>query len=167
MHAAWTLPEGDTNFSQRWRAIKMAFSKAIDPAERLCTSRKVRGERGIWQRRFWEHSIRDERDFAAHVDYIHFNPVKHGLAPSASAWPYSSFHRAVARGEYPISWAEEDIDDRSKGEATWRGMGMERGMEAVSRFGLHERGAMPKRIAPYVWGFTVPARAWIWLRAET
>ncbi len=116
MHALWTLPEGDANFSQRWQAIKMSFSKAINPAERLCASRRVRGERGIWQRRFWEHTIRDEQDYASHVDYIHFNPVKHGLAPSAAAWPYSSFHRAVARGQYPSSWSLDGSDDGAKGE---------------------------------------------------
>ncbi len=116
MHALWTLPAGDAAFSQRWQAIKMAFSKAIDPPESRCASRRVRGERGIWQRRFWEHSIRDERDYANHFDYIHFNPVKHGLAASAAAWPYSSFHRAVAQGRYPRSWCWEDERDSLRGE---------------------------------------------------
>ena len=104
MHALWTLPEGDANFSRRWQAIKMAFS------------REVRGERGIWQRRFWEHTIRDEHDYAAHVDYVHFNPVKHGLAASAAAWPHSTFHRAVAQGRYPSAWSADDRDDGPKGE---------------------------------------------------
>jgi putative transposase len=116
MHTVWTLPEGDANFSHRWQAIKMAFSKAIDPGEARSASRQTRGERGIWQRRFWEHTICDENDYAAHLDYIHFNPVKHGLAASAAAWPYSSFHRAVAQGQYPISWTVEDLDDPFKGE---------------------------------------------------
>jgi putative transposase len=66
-------------------------------------SRLNRGERGIWQRRFWEHTIRDEQDYASHLDYVHFNRVKHGFAPSAAAWPYSTFHRAVARGQYARS----------------------------------------------------------------
>ena len=73
MHALRTLPEGDTRFSYRWQAIKMVFSKAIHPAEHLYDSRQVRGERGIWQRRFWEHTIRDEPDYAAHFDYIHLH----------------------------------------------------------------------------------------------
>jgi len=116
MHAVWTLPEDDSNFSHRWQAIKMAFSKAINPGETLCSSRQVRGERGIWQRRFWEHTIRDEKDYSAHVNYIHFNPVRHGLAASAAAWPYSTFHRAVARGHYPSTWVADDIDDKFRGE---------------------------------------------------
>ena len=116
MHAVWTLPEGDADFGRRWQAIKMAFSKAIEPAEHLSASRQVRGERGISQRRFWEHTIRDDRDYAAHLDYVHFNPVKHGLAPSAAAWPYSTFHRAVADGRYPTSWRADGTDDRLNGE---------------------------------------------------
>jgi putative transposase len=116
MHAVWTLPAGDSDFSQRWRTIKMAFSKAIDPMETLSTSRRVRGERGIWQRRFWEHTVRDESDYRAHIDYIHFNPVKHGFVSSVAEWPFSTFHRAVARGDYPSSWAFDDPDDAPRGE---------------------------------------------------
>ncbi len=116
MHTVWTLPEGDSEFSHRWQAIKMGFSKAIDPGEALSASRKTRGERGIWQRRFWEHTLRDDADYAAHVDYVHFNPVKHNLVPSAAAWPYSSFHRAVAQGQYPSAWAGGDVNERLKGE---------------------------------------------------
>ncbi len=116
MHTVWTLPDGDSNFSHRWQAIKMAFSKAINPPEPLSTSRQVRGERGIWQRRFWEHTIRDDRDYTAHIDYIHFNPVKHRLAPAPAAWPYSTFHRAVAKGQYPSTWTAQDMNDNRKGE---------------------------------------------------
>jgi putative transposase len=116
MHALWTLPEGDVDFSRRWQAIKMAFSKTLDPVEPLSASRRVRGERGIWQRRFWEHTVRDEQDYARHFDYIHFNPVKHGLASSAAAWPYSTFHRAVAQGYYPSSWSVDGCDDALMGE---------------------------------------------------
>ena len=116
MHALWTLPDGNVDFSKRWQAIKMAFSKAIDPAKPLSTSRRKRGERGVWQRRFWDHTIRDEQDYARHLDYTHFNPVKHGLAPSAAAWPYPTFHRAVAEGRYPSSWSADGIDDSDKGE---------------------------------------------------
>lgn len=116
MHAVWTLPEGDTDFSRRWQAIKMAFSKAIAPGEPLSISRQARGERGIWQRRFWEHTIRGDEDYAAHVDYTHFNPVKHGLVASAAAWPYSTFHRAVAQGRYPSAWSAGNRGDSFKGE---------------------------------------------------
>ncbi len=104
MHAVWTLPEGDSNFPRRWQAIKMAFSKGLTPIEARSDTQQRRGERAIWQRRYWEHTIRDERDYAAHVDYIHFNPVKHGLASEPAAWPFSSFHRAVANGRYPRRW---------------------------------------------------------------
>ncbi len=105
MHCVWTLPPGDADYSGRWRAIKKSFSKAIEPGEPRSAVRRARGERGIWQRRFWEHTIRNDDDYASHVDYVHFNPVKHGLASAPAAWPYSSFHRAVAAGLYPANWA--------------------------------------------------------------
>jgi putative transposase len=105
LHAVWTLPDGDLNYSARWQAIKTAFSKRIPEGEFRSASRDGRGERGIWQRRFWEHTIRDDRDYAGHVDYVHFNPVKHGLVANAADWRYSSFHRAVAMGIYPDDWA--------------------------------------------------------------
>lgn len=95
LHCLWTLPEEDGNFPKRWQAIKMGFSRKIPSGEPLSTSRRLRGERGIWQRRFWEHTIRDERDYATHLDYIHFNPVKHGYAAHPADWQFSSFHRAV------------------------------------------------------------------------
>jgi putative transposase len=79
MHWLWTLPEGDDDFPRRWRAIKVAFSKVLPAREPRSPAMITRGERGIWQRRYWEHTIRDDRDFSAHVDYIHFNPVKHRL----------------------------------------------------------------------------------------
>ena len=82
MHCIWTLPPGDADYSGRWRALKKRFTKAIPPGETRLPTQLRRGERGIWQRRFWEHTIRDERDYAAHMDYIHFNPVKHGLVES-------------------------------------------------------------------------------------
>jgi putative transposase len=116
MHTVWTLPEGDTNFSRRWQTIKMAFSRAIPHDEHLSRSREIRGERGVWQRRFWEHCIRDEQDYAAHVDYVHFNPVKHGFVQTPGAWPYSTFHRAVAQGVYSSAWRGRDVDDGCKGE---------------------------------------------------
>lgn len=105
MHSVWTLPANDSDFSGRWRAIRKGFSLAIPATEFRSASRIARGERGVWQRRFWEHTIRDERDYARHVDYVHFNPVKHGLVEAVADWPYSSFHRAMAAGAYPADWA--------------------------------------------------------------
>ena len=93
IHSVWTLPAGDSDFPVRWRLIKMKFSKSIAPGESLDVTRQVRGERGIWQRRYWEHLIRDERDLAHHIDYCWFNPVKHGLVANVEDWPFSSFHR--------------------------------------------------------------------------
>ncbi|HYZ40629.1 MAG TPA: hypothetical protein VE687_08390, partial [Stellaceae bacterium] len=77
------------------------------------SSRSSKGERGIWQRRYWEHALRDEDDFARHADYIHFNPVRHGLVGRAVDWPYSSFHRMVRRGIYPADWARA-VDDKQE-----------------------------------------------------
>jgi putative transposase len=98
LHTVWTLPEGDADFATRWRLIKTAFSRSLPTGERISDSRAAKGERGIWQRRYWEHTIRDDEDFARHVDYVHINPVKHGLAPRVGDWPYSSFHRMVKLG---------------------------------------------------------------------
>ena len=80
LHAIWTLPNGDADFAGRWRLIKSAFSRNLPKGEAISHSRPAKGERGIWQRRFWEHTIRDEDDFARHFDYIHINPVKHRLS---------------------------------------------------------------------------------------
>ncbi|MDB5970429.1 MAG: hypothetical protein JWQ90_2879 [Hydrocarboniphaga sp.] len=108
LHCIWTLPAGDADYSTRWRLIKAAFSRSLDAGEPLSARRQLKQERGIWQRRFWEHAIRDERDYAAHADYIHYNPVKHGHAARAADWPYSSFRRWVAAGLYPENWAAGD-----------------------------------------------------------
>src|SRR5689334_14343658 len=78
LHCIWTLPRSDSDFSTRWHAIKAGFARQLSGGESLSERRRRKGERGIWQRRFWEHTIRDERDWSHHVDYIHFNPVKHG-----------------------------------------------------------------------------------------
>jgi putative transposase len=102
-HCLWTLPEGDSDFPERWRRIKGAFTRALPEATRSSTKLR-KGERGVWQRGYWEHTIRDDRDYAAHMDYIHFNPMKHGLAESPAEWPYSSFRRRVAAGLYPAEW---------------------------------------------------------------
>jgi len=111
MHCLWTLPDGDADFSGRWRAIKAGFSLQLTPAESRSASRIAKGERGIWQRRFWEHMIRDDRDYAAHMDYVHFNPIKHGLVAEAADWPCSSFHRCVERGVYPRTPASVRLCD--------------------------------------------------------
>ncbi|MEI6209946.1 MAG: transposase [Desulfuromonadales bacterium] len=76
LHTIWTLPEGDKDYPTRWALIKAGFSRALIKDEKVSESRLAKGERGIWQRRYWEHLIRDDDDFARHVDYIHFNPVK-------------------------------------------------------------------------------------------
>jgi len=111
LHCVIELPPGDANYAVRWRLIKMGFSKALPHTERLSAVRTRRGERGIWQRRYWEHLVRDERDFQAHMDYVHFNPVKHGLVGDVADWPYSTFHRMVANGMYPVNWAGGNDDE--------------------------------------------------------
>jgi putative transposase len=113
----WTLPEGDADFSVRWRLIKSTFSRALPRNESISRSRTEKGERGIWQRRFWEHTLHDERDFERHADYIHFNPVKHGHDRRVRDWPHSSFARMVQSGVYPEDWAGESVgDDKGFGE---------------------------------------------------
>jgi putative transposase len=116
MHAVWTLPDCDAGYSLRWSLIKRWFSAAIPAGESRSESRATKGERGIWQRRFWEHAVRDADDFARHVDYVHFNPVRHGFVARAVDWPHSSFRRAVARGDYPADWARADDDVAGFGE---------------------------------------------------
>ncbi len=116
MHCLWTLPEGDCDYPGRWRAIKTAFAKSLPPNEQRNPVMVRRGERGIWQRRYWEHTIRDDRDYAAHMDYIHFNPVKHGLARGPGDWPFSSFRRCVTRGLYPPDWIGGDSEPAEAGE---------------------------------------------------
>lgn len=111
LHAIWTLPDGDTDYSKRWGLIKAKFSKKgkaffhVEPTAN--PSRIKRRETTIWQRRFWEHGIRDEQDLQNHLDYIHYNPVTHGLVNSVRDWPYSSFHRYVREGFYPEHWGED------------------------------------------------------------
>ncbi|WP_440056596.1 REP-associated tyrosine transposase (plasmid) [Pseudoalteromonas sp. T1lg65] len=105
LHAVLTLPQGDWNYSNRWREIKKRFSKSLPKTEFISNTRQQSGHRGVWQRRFWEHTIRDERDFWHHVNYVHDNPMKHGLVKRVVDWPYSSFHYAVAKGVYDPSWS--------------------------------------------------------------
>ena len=105
LHCVIELPPGDADFPLRWRLIKMNFSKALPLTELRSKVRIKRGERGIWQRRYWEHLIRDEADFQAHMDYVHINPVKHGLVERVADWPQSTFHQLVNQGVYPLDWA--------------------------------------------------------------
>jgi len=109
LHCLWHLPPEDDEFPMRWRLIKAHFSRMLAHGEQVSASRQRKGERGIWQRRYWEHAIRDERDFRHHLDYIHYNPVKHGHVRRAIDWPYSSFHRYVARGLSPVNWAAPPV----------------------------------------------------------
>jgi putative transposase len=104
LHAIWRLPEGDSNFPLRWQLIKRRFSRGMAPASERSASQISKRDKGIWQRRYWEHQIRDEEDLARHVDYIHFNPVKHGLVRRVIDWPHSSFHRFVRDGRLPADW---------------------------------------------------------------
>ena len=116
LHAVWTLPPDDDDFSTRWRLIKTRFARAFDHKEKRSVVRKANGERGIWQRRFWEHFIRDERDYGAHLDYLHYNPVKHGYVAKVLDWPYSSFSRYVQRGIYSKDWSCGEVKDLAAGE---------------------------------------------------
>ena len=102
LHCIWRMPEGDADYSSRWREIKKAASRQISMAT------NARNERMVWQRRFWEHAIRDEEDWRKHVDYIHYNPVKHGLASRPGAWAWSSFGNAVSKGWYEESWGSNE-----------------------------------------------------------
>jgi REP-associated tyrosine transposase len=104
LHALWSLPPGDGDFALRWNVIKSSFSRGLPAEAARSASNIARRESGIWQRRYWEHAIRDDGDLARHFDYIHFNPVKHGLVSRVRDWPLSSFHRYVANGVLPDDW---------------------------------------------------------------
>jgi putative transposase len=104
LHALWVLPEGDADFSTRWSLIKSGLSRGLDPVQSRSSSKVAKREKGIWQRRYWEHAIRDDADLERHVDYIHFNPVKHGYTMCVSGWPHSTFHRYVERGLLAADW---------------------------------------------------------------
>jgi putative transposase len=115
IHTIMTLPDGDSDFSGRWRKIKSIFTRrvAINDPKLLPNSKR---EYRLWQRRFWEHTIRDDQDFSEHFDYIHFNPVRHGLVSCACDWPYSSFHRYVRLGWLPRDWGGDRRDLKRAGE---------------------------------------------------
>ena len=101
LHCLWTLPLGDDAYPLRWSQIKAAFSRRIPKGERRRPSRLAKRERGVWQRRYWEHWVRDEADFKRCLDYIHYNPIKHGYVNRAIDWPHFSFQHWAARGAYP------------------------------------------------------------------
>ena len=113
LHCIWTLPPGDNDFSQRWSIIKRRVSIAcrhhIKP-DWINASKAKHRESTLWQRRFWEHRIRDDEDFSRHMDYIHYNPVKHGLCEQVKDWPYSTFHRYVESDVYPMEWGGNDVE---------------------------------------------------------
>jgi putative transposase len=116
LHMVMTLPDGDADYSNRWRLIKRRFTESVLQS-RASVERHRNGELALWQRRFWEHTIRNSEDFERHVDYIHFNPVKHGLVSRVRDWPFSSFHRFVRQGLLPEDWAGDRAhDDAGFGE---------------------------------------------------
>ena len=111
LHALWRLPDGDRDYASRWSLLKSGFSRGLPLRSARSLSKIAKREKGIWQRRYWEHAIRDEKDFERHVDYIHYNPVKHGLVTRAVDWPHSSFHRYVEQGILPADWAGDAKHD--------------------------------------------------------
>ena len=116
IHAVWTLPPGDADLSLRWRLIKQRFARGLPKHERISAVRSARHERGIWQRRFWEHLIRDEADYARHVEYCYINPFKHGLVTRVQDWPHSSFHRDARAGIVPLDWGGDSEPSGDFGE---------------------------------------------------
>ena len=107
LHMLWTLPANDADFSTRWRLIKSHFSSGLPTPNARRDSQRRKNEKGIWQRRFYDHRIRDEDDLAALIDYVHFNPVKHGHVDRPVDWPYSSIHRFIQRGDLDADWGTE------------------------------------------------------------
>jgi putative transposase len=104
LHALWQLPDGDTDFASRWSRFKSEFSRGLPASPLRSASKIAKREKGIWQRRYWEHAIRDDADLERHVDYIHYNPVKHGLVTRVADWPHTSFHRYVRQGILTADW---------------------------------------------------------------
>jgi len=116
MHCLWTLPARDFDFPIRWRTIKARFSRSVPRPESRRISLVRKREAGIWQRRYWERTIRDDTDYAVHMDTIHFNPVKHGFVAHPADWPFSSFRRCAALGFYPLDWAINGPEPADAGE---------------------------------------------------
>jgi putative transposase len=115
LHTLWTLPPGDANYPARWKAIKSGFTHELEKRGLMITKRKD-GSALLWQRRYWEHTIRDEDDLNSHIDYIHHNPVKHGWVERVMDWPHSSFHRYVRQGLLPASWGYGAYSEPVAGE---------------------------------------------------
>lgn len=107
LHCIWQLPEHDADYSGRWRLIKARFAAALRHRG-VTLGPRIGSDYGVWQRRFWEHTLRDEDDLRRHADYIHINPLKHGLVQRVRDWPHSSFHRYVARGDMPPDWGDAE-----------------------------------------------------------
>ncbi len=105
LHTIWVLPENDHDYPSRWQAIKSHFTRGLKK-HGISIHKNKRGEYDLWQRRYWEHTIRDECDLKTHIDYIHYNPIKHGLVKRVSDWPHSSFHRFVRGGLLPSDWGD-------------------------------------------------------------
>jgi len=120
LHCLWTLPEGDADFAKRWNRIKRQVSidcgREYKKEKWLTASKKKHCESTLWQRRYWENRIRDQNDFNHHMDYIHYNPTKHGLCERPNLWPYSTLHRCMKEGAYPLDWAAPDLGDGEFGE---------------------------------------------------
>lgn len=115
IHAVWTLPPGDTDYPGRIRLFKSRFTRGV-AAVNSDIRRNTKGEYNLWQRRYWEHTIRNDLDFEKHVDYIYWNPVKHGYVDRVSDRRHSTFHHFVEQGVYPVDWAGGDMEDRCYGE---------------------------------------------------
>ena len=116
LHCIWTLPPEDADFPVRWRLIKSFFTRncGAEYRQKISDARQRKKEQALWQRRYWEHTIKDEQAFMRHVEYIHYNPVKHGLVNAPGGWAYSSFHQYVKQGRYPENWGAGvvlDFDD--------------------------------------------------------
>lgn len=107
LHMIMTLPDDDHNYPERWKAIKSRFTRALVKDDVAGLTKNKKGEYNLWQRRYWEHQIKDETDLQNHVDYIHFNPVKHGHVARVVEWPHSSFHRYVKSGVIESNWGGE------------------------------------------------------------
>ncbi|KAF1707491.1 REP-associated tyrosine transposase [Pseudoxanthomonas sacheonensis] len=118
LHAIWTLPPGDSDYPLRWRLFKTWLSRHVPQGEPRRASLVDKSERGIWQRRYWEHLIRNEADLHSHIDYIHFNPVKHVHVLRTVDWPHSTFHRYVAKGILSADWGIALGRDVGFGERT-------------------------------------------------
>lgn len=120
LHCLWTLPADDADFSLRWSLIKRRVTRTcgdrLHNAQWISASKRKHRESTLWQRRFWEHQIRDDRDYQTHMDYVHFNPVRHGYVGRVTDWPHSSFHRYVREGVYARDWGGGVIDDIAGGE---------------------------------------------------